>query len=159
MDADFSHPPEAIPSMLAGLQRAGMVIGSRYISGGRTVGWSLPRKINSWAANWLARCLMGLKARDCTGAFRAYRAEYLRILPMEKIRARGYSAHLEVLYYFQRAGAIVEEVPITFTNRQEGRSKISLAEIRETLQVIFYYFFLRPRLPAVGEDEKLSVGQ
>ena len=145
MDADFSHPPEAIPSMLAGLQRAGMVIGSRYISGGRTVGWSLPRKINSWAANWLARWLMGLKARDCTGAFRAYREEDLKIVPLGKLRARGYSAHLEVLYYLERAGARVVEVPITFVNRKKGQSKISGGEVRETLKILIYYF-----LPSQG---------
>ncbi|MDD8020889.1 MAG: polyprenol monophosphomannose synthase [Acidobacteriota bacterium] len=146
MDADFSHPPEAIPLMLEQLAGAGMVIGSRYVKGGRTEGWSLTRKLNSWTANFLARRLMGLKAKDCTGAFRSYRAEYLKIVPLEKLVACGYSAHLEVLYYFQRAGAEVAEVPITFVNRQEGQSKISGREIRETFKVLFFYFFHRPRI-------------
>lgn len=144
MDADFSHPPQAIPQMLRKLEEAEMVIGSRYVRGGRTEGWPLKRKINSRVANFLARLLMGLKPRDCTGAFRAYRVEWLKKIPLEKLRARGYSAHLEVLYYFQKAGARVAEVPIVFTERQMGRSKISFREIREALGIMFYYFFRRP---------------
>ncbi|HEK85763.1 MAG: polyprenol monophosphomannose synthase [Candidatus Saccharicenans sp.] len=146
MDADFSHPAEAIPSMLDNLGRAGMVIGSRYVAGGKTEGWTLMRKINSWTANFLARRLMRLKPRDCTGAFRAYRSEYLRQVPFNRLIARGYSAHLEVLYYFQKLGAEVVEVPIVFVNRKEGRSKISRREIREALKIMFYYWRHRPQL-------------
>ena len=148
MDADFSHPPEVIPVMLNKLQEANLVIGSRYVRGGRSEGWTLVRKMNSWAANFLARRLMGLKARDCTGAFRAYRTEDLKIVPLGKLRARGYSAHLEVLYYLERAGARVVEVPITFVNRQKGQSKISGGEVRETLKILIYYFLFRPKAPA-----------
>ena len=122
-----------------------MVIGSRYVSGGRTEGWSLTRKINSWTANFLARRLMGLKPKDCTGAFRAYRSEYLKILPIEKFIAHGYASHLEALYYFELAGAGIEEMPITFVNRFQGRSKISGGEVRETLKVLIYYFLRRPK--------------
>lgn len=146
MDADFSHPPEVIPLMLEKLSEAAMVIGSRYVAGGKTEGWPLTRKINSWVANFLARLLMALKPKDCTGAFRAYRSEDLRKLPLERMIARGYSAHLEVLYYFQKAGAKVIEVPITFVNRQEGKSKISGREIREALKIMLYYFLHRPQL-------------
>ena len=146
MDADFSHPPEVIPRMVNELEVAAMAIGSRYVPGGKTEGWTLLRKINSWVANFLARVLMGLNSRDCTGAFRAYRAEYLRQLPFDKLIARGYSAHLEVLYYFQKIGAKVVEVPITFINRREGKSKISRREIKEALKIMFYYGFLRPNL-------------
>jgi dolichol-phosphate mannosyltransferase len=147
MDADFSHPPEIIPFMLNKLQEANLVIGSRYVRGGRTEGWTLVRKINSRAANFLARRLMGLKTKDCTDAFRAYRAGDLKIVPMERLMARGYPAHLEVLYYFERAGARVVEVPITFVNRQKGQSKISAGEVRETFRVLVYYFLFRPRVP------------
>jgi glycosyltransferase involved in cell wall biosynthesis len=145
MDADFSHPPEVIPEMLSRLESAEMVIGSRYVPGGRTEGWPLKRKINSWTANFLARLLMGLKPKDCTGAFRAYRVEWLKKIPLDKLRARGYSAHLEVLFYLEKAGARVEEVPIVFTERKMGRSKISFREIREALGIIFFYFFQRFR--------------
>jgi len=148
MDADFSHPSEIIPLMLEKLGEAGMVIGSRYVPGGKTKGWPVSRKITSWTANFLARFLMGLKPRDCTGAFRAYRAEYLRKLRLDRLMARGYSAHLEVLYYFQKARAAVVEIPITFANRKEGKSKISSREVRETLKIMFYYCWHRPELPA-----------
>lgn len=146
MDADFSHPLEAIPVMLEKLSEAEMVIGSRYVPGGKTEGWPLTRKVNSWVANFLARFLMALKPKDCTGAFRAYRAEYLRQLPFDRLIACGYSAHLEVLYYFQKAGAKVVEVPITFVNRKQGKSKISSRELREALKVMFYYCWHRPEL-------------
>ena len=158
MDADFSHPPQAIPLLLEKLQTAGLAIGSRYVPGGRIEGWTFLRKLNSWTANFLARCLMGLKARDCTGAFRAYQTSALELVPLEKLRAGGYSAHLEVLYYLERSGLGVVEVPITFVNRQQGRSKISPAEVRETLRIIFYYFFYRPRVvrPASAGQNQLE---
>lgn len=146
MDTDFSHPPEALPVMLERLRQFDLVIGSRYVAGGITEGWPLSRKINSWTANFLARQLMGLKARDCTGAFRAYRSEWLRKVPFHRLRARGYSAHLEVLYYLQKQGAKITEIPITFVNRKQGRSKISLNEVKEALGVILYYSLRRPGL-------------
>jgi glycosyltransferase involved in cell wall biosynthesis len=148
MDADFSHPPEVIPLMIEKLSEAGMVIGSRYVSGGRIENWPFMRKINSRAANFLARLLMRLKARDCTGAFRAYRAEYLKKVPMDKLMARGYSGLLEVLYYLQKAGSRIIEIPIIFINRQEGKSKISSREVREALKIVFYYWWHRPELSA-----------
>jgi dolichol-phosphate mannosyltransferase len=154
MDADFSHRPEVIPIMLNKLQVADVVIGSRYVRGGQTEGWTLTRKINSWTANFLARRLMGLKTKDCTGAFRAYQTDVLKIVPLEKLRARGYSAHLEVLYYLEKAGARVAEVPITFVNRQKGQSKMSVGEVRETLNVLVYYFLFRPMVPAARKGER-----
>lgn len=146
MDTDFSHPPEALPVMLERLNDFALVIGSRYVKGGRTEGWPLARKINSRTANFLARRLMGLKARDCTGAFRAYQSDWLKKVPFDRLRARGYSAHLEILYYLQKIGAGFTEIPITFVNREKGKSKISFRELKEAIGVIFYYFFKRPEL-------------
>ena len=139
MDADFSHPPSAIPEMIRRLQRAGLVIGSRYVEGGKTEGWTILRKINSWAANFLSRLLMGLKAKDTTGAFRAYRAECLEKVPLDRLKARGYAANLEILYFIQKTGAVIEEVPIKFVNREKGQSKISSREVREAIKIMLYY--------------------
>jgi len=146
VDADFSHPVEIIPLMIGKLSEAGLVIGSRYVSGGKIENWPLKRKINSRVANFMARLLMGLKTRDCTSGFRAYRSEYLKKVPMDELIARGYSALPEFLYFFQKSGAPVVEVPITFINRQEGKSKISSREIREAIKVMLYYWWHRPEL-------------
>jgi glycosyltransferase involved in cell wall biosynthesis len=139
MDADFSHPPQAIPEMVERFQRAGLVIGSRYVEGGKTAGWKILRKINSWAANFLSRLLMGFKARDTTGAFRAYRAECLERVPLERLKARGYAANLEILFFIQRTGAVIEEVPIKFVSREKGQSKISGREVREAIKIMLHY--------------------
>jgi dolichol-phosphate mannosyltransferase len=139
MDADFSHPPQAIPQMISRLQEAGLVIGSRYVEGGKIEGWPVSRRLNSRVANFLGRLLMGLKPRDTTGAFRAYRAESLRKVPLDRLRARGNAAIIEVLYFIQKSGTVIREVPIKFVNRKKGQSKISSLEVKEAIRIMLYY--------------------
>ncbi len=113
MDADFSHPPEKIPELLAkAAQGYDLVIGSRYVPGGKAVECTLPRKMLSWGANAFARILLGLKAHDTTAGFRCYRREVLESIALDQIFSNGYSFLMEMLYLVQRAGWRVGEVPI-----------------------------------------------
>ncbi len=128
MDADFSHHPRYIPAMLAALNEADLVIGSRYVPGG-DVHYPLHRRLLSRIANWVARTLLRLEPHDCTAGFRLYRAEVLRTVPIEAIRSNGYSFLVEMVNAVQQHGFRIREVPIVFEDRVRGTSKISAAEI------------------------------
>jgi glycosyltransferase involved in cell wall biosynthesis len=141
MDADFSHPPEKIPELVAKAQSGcDLVIGSRYVPGGQAVECTLPRKILSWGANAFARSLLGLKAHDTTAGFRCYRREVLASIALDEIFSNGYSFLIEMLYKVQRQGWRVGEVPIVFHNRQQGVSKISRDEIYKALSTVLRLF-------------------
>lgn len=129
MDADFSHDPAYIPSLLEASRRSDLVIGSRYVPGGGIRNWEAHRKTLSWTANALAHTLLGLQARDCTAGFRCYRRRVLETVDLDAIRADGYSYLIEMLYHCERLGFSVGETPIIFTDRQRGQSKISRSEI------------------------------
>ena len=138
MDADFSHHPRFIPDMLARCQAgADLVIGSRYVAGGGTVGCTLPRKVLSWGANAIAKTALGLEAMDCTAGFRCYRRQVLESINLDAIRSNGYSFLVEMLYRCQRRGWHVGEVPILFENRRRGASKISKQEVFKAMQTVF----------------------
>lgn len=136
MDADGSHDPRCIQAMLEQVerpcgdtfQRCDCVIGSRYVPGGQVVGWPAPRKWMSWALNGYTRWLLGLPVRDCSSGFRLYRTEMLARVDFSTIRAKGYAFLEEMLWHLMRAGCTFCEVPITFVNRQRGRSKINWRE-------------------------------
>jgi glycosyltransferase involved in cell wall biosynthesis len=138
MDADFSHEPARIPTLLAAIekQNADLAIGSRYVAGGKTTRWGIHRKILSHSANWLARRLLGLHARDCTSGFRCYRLSFLRTIDLEAIKTDGYSFLVEMLHACQGRGAKIVEIPIIFRNRERGKSKISRAEIFKAIATL-----------------------
>jgi glycosyltransferase involved in cell wall biosynthesis len=136
MDADFSHHPRYIPAMLAGLEQFDVVIGSRYVPGGGTLGCTLPRKALSRGANLFARTTLSLHAGDATAGFRGYRRAVLESIALDEIVSNGYSFLIEMLYRCQRQGWRIGEVPIVFENRQRGTSKISKAEIFRALQTV-----------------------
>lgn len=141
MDADFSHPPATIPEMVAKAAASyDLVIGSRYVPGGHTVGCTPPRIALSWGANAFARVLLGLRAHDTTAGFRCYRRAVLEKAPLDQILSNGYSFLIEMLYHVQRQGWKVGEVPITFENRREGTSKISKSEITKALATVLRLF-------------------
>ncbi|MBL8898645.1 MAG: polyprenol monophosphomannose synthase [Planctomycetes bacterium] len=148
MDADFSHDPRYLPALLAGLEaRDGapdVMIGSRYVPGGGVKNWGLHRRLLSRFANFYARTLLGLTARDCTAGFRAYRTEVLRHLPLGEIRSSGYSFLEEVLYLVHLAGFRVGETPIIFEDRRAGRSKISRKEIFRAALTVLRLKWKRP---------------
>jgi len=128
LDADFSHPPRFIPSILAASATADVVIGSRYVVGGGAVGWGLRRHLMSRAINTYARVLLGLKTRDNSGAYRCYRVAKLRELKFNRFLARGYAIQEELLYRCRKIGCRFAEVPIVFEERRYGQSKINLGE-------------------------------
>src|SRR3989339_1444641 len=98
MDADFSHDPKYIPNLVAMMGQKDLVIGSRYVPGGRTVNWCLKRKVISRCANNYAKLFLGLKANDCTAGFRCYRRELLEKIDIDKVYSSGYSFLVEMLY-------------------------------------------------------------
>lgn len=156
MDADFSHLPRYIPDMIALSRERHLVIGSRYVPGGGTAHWPLTRQLLSWAANTFARLSLGLKARDTTAGFRLYHRAVLETVPPESIRSTGYSFLIEMLFYCERHGFQVGEVPIVFEDRRQGASKISRLEIIRALQTVFRLIPSRLRrrepLRPVGRD-------
>jgi len=137
MDADFSHPPQILPQLLAQMPHADVAIGSRYITGGRIEGWPWFRHVMSRGVNFYARNWLGLTCRDCSGAFRCYRTGLLRQLDFTRFRAKGYAFQEEILYHLHRKGARFTEVPITFRDRVVGTSKINGSEARKALKDIF----------------------
>ena len=128
LDADFSHPPRFIPALLAGMDRADVVIGSRYVVGGGVVGWGLKRHFMSRAINWYARILLRLPTLDNSGSLRCYRVARLAQLDLGRFFARGYAVQEELLYRLRRIGCRFEETPIVFEERRHGSSKINLRE-------------------------------
>jgi dolichol-phosphate mannosyltransferase len=132
MDADFSHDPGAIPSLVAAAQNADVAIGSRYVRGGGVVNWPLRRLILSRFANLYVRTITRIAAHDCTSGFRCWRREALAALPIDRFVSDGYSFVVEMLYVAAQRGCRFAEVPITFVERREGQSKMSLSVIAES---------------------------
>lgn len=144
MDADFSHNPRYIPSLLELSARHDLAIGSRYVPGGGVRLWGLHRRVLSRGANLFARVLLGLHANDCTAGFRCYRAAVLHAVAPTSIRADGYSYLVEMLWRVQHAGFSVAETPIIFTDRRRGASKISQAEILKAGSTVLRLALTRP---------------
>jgi glycosyltransferase involved in cell wall biosynthesis len=154
MDADLSHDPAAVPSLLAALvPGVALVIGSRYVPGGSIPAWSLHRRLLSRWGNRYAALTLGMPVRDATSGFRAYRAETLRSIDLDAQKADGYGFQIEMAWSVVRAGGRIVEVPISFTDRERGTSKMSGRIIVEALLLVTWwglrYRALSPR-PAVG---------
>jgi dolichol-phosphate mannosyltransferase len=132
MDADLSHQPEQLRTMLEAVRHADLVIGSRYIPSGRIVNWPLRRRLLSASANFYIKLICSLPVRDCTSGFRCWRREQLASLPLEKIDSEGYAFLVELLYLGFRAGCAIAEVPITFIERERGASKLRLSILVES---------------------------
>jgi dolichol-phosphate mannosyltransferase len=142
LDADGSHDPREIPRMLErirdeSLSQPDIVIGSRYVPGGGTVGWPCYRRWMSRGINSFARLMLGLPVRDCSGAFRCIRVAMLQQVDLGSIRSHGYACLEEILWRFKQAGARFEEIPIVFANRQRGTSKINTRESLAALWMLF----------------------
>jgi dolichol-phosphate mannosyltransferase len=125
-DADLSHPPEALPRMIGLLGDKPVVIGSRYVRGGRTENWDIRRRIFSFGGNLYARLLTGVPVHDMTAGFIGYRAEILRKVDLNSIRSEGYAFLMEMKYILHQQGVPFYEFPITFKERAAGNSKFSL---------------------------------
>ncbi len=133
MDADFSHDPADVPSLLAALDDGDVAIGSRYYQGVRILNWGISRLLLSLFANRYVKTILGFKVEDATSGFRAYRRPALEALTTARIGSVGYSFLVEVLYFLFRRGFKLVEVPIVYTERREGQSKMSKKVIREAV--------------------------
>jgi glycosyltransferase involved in cell wall biosynthesis len=129
MDADGSHDPRQVSRLLDEARVADVVVGSRYIPGGRIENWPWSRLALSWGANKLARLLVGHAVHDWTSGFKCYRREMLAALRFDRITSEGYSFQVEILFHCLRDGWKLREVPITFVDRLRGRTKMSRREI------------------------------
>ena len=132
MDADLSHDPAHLPQLIAASAHADVVIGSRYVAGGRIVNWPLRRRLLSRFANAYIRTVTRLAARDCTSGYRCWRRDSLASLPLDRFVSDGYSFLVEMLYAAARRGCRIGEVPITFVERRQGESKLSRAVLVES---------------------------
>lgn len=133
MDADGSHPPEQLPRLLAALSDADLVLGSRYVPGGAVVNWPRSREFLSRGANIYSRVLLGIPLRDMTGGYRAYRRTVLEAIDYPNVASQGYCFQVDLVWRAWRAGYRVAEVPIRFTERTAGVSKMNRAIVAEAL--------------------------
>ena len=137
MDADLSHDPAALPALISAVEHgASLALGSRYVPGGRIVGWPWRRRWLSRWGNRYAAGMLGLAVNDATSGFRAYAAPALRGLDLSTIRADGYGFQIEMTHRLVRGGGSVVEIPITFVDREHGESKLSGGIVREALMLV-----------------------
>ena len=140
MDADLSHDPDALPGLVAPLEKGfELVVGSRYVSGGTIPNWAWHRRLLSRGGNIYASTLLGLGVTDSTSGFRAYAASVLRRIALDRIRADGYGFQIEMTYQAKRAGAPIVEVPIRFVDRVEGESKMSTFIVVEAFGLVTWW--------------------
>jgi dolichol-phosphate mannosyltransferase len=145
MDADGSHQPEQLPALLSRLADADVVLGSRWVRGGRVLNWPVHRKVISRGGTTYARLALGVRIRDITGGYRAFRADALRALDLQDVASQGYCFQIDLAWRAVQRGLRVVEVPITFVERERGQSKMSGAIVRESL-VLVTTWGLRHRL-------------
>lgn len=136
MDADFSHHPKYLPALLKKSEKNDVVIGSRYVKGGKIEGWNWQRYLNSFCANLIARLILGLKPKDVTAGYKCYSAKFLRLIDFDNLVSSGYAFQVEMVNLAQDNGFKIEEIPITFKDRRAGQSKISGELYRSAIAVI-----------------------
>jgi dolichol-phosphate mannosyltransferase len=133
MDADLSHDPRALPTLIGLLSDADVVIGSRYVPGGGTEDWSRLRMAISRFGSFYARVILGLPIRDLTGGFNGWKRRVLETLPLDQVRSEGYSFQIELKLRAARAGFRLVETPIVFIDRRVGQSKMSWKIVAEAV--------------------------
>ena len=133
MDCDFSHDPADVPRLAAAAEDADLVIGSRYVNGGGTRNWGLLRRFISRGGSLYAQLLLGVPVRDLTGGFKCYRRAVLETIDLDAIDSKGYAFQIETTYRAIKAGFPIVEVPIVFTDREVGGSKMSKAIVLEAV--------------------------
>jgi dolichol-phosphate mannosyltransferase len=138
MDADFSHPPETLPVLLAEIPQHDVVLGTRYLDGITVVNWPIQRILISWFGNWYARKVTGLPISDTTGGFRCIRRELLERVGFERIRSNGYAFQIELNYRMMKCGARVKEIQFFFLDRTRGVSKLSKRIALEALWIVWW---------------------
>jgi len=134
MDCDFSHDPNDVPRLIATAEEgADVVLGSRYVAGGGVTNWGLVRRVISRGASVYTALFLQMSVKDPTGGFKCFRRNVLETIDLDRIRSKGYAFQIETTYRAKRAGFRIVEVPITFADRVEGRSKMSRAIVLEAV--------------------------
>lgn len=137
MDADWSHDPIVIPRFLEAIKNCDLVLGSRYIPGGKIENWDFSRKLISRFGNLYARLILGLPYQDLTGGFKCFRREVLENIDLDSLSSVGYNFQIETTYKARQKGYKIVEIPITFTERKFGSSKFNLKIILESFLKVF----------------------
>ena len=156
MDSDLSHDPAEVARLLEVAGRADLVIGSRYVPGGATKNWSPARRTLSRAGTAYAKLLLGLPLTDATSGYRCYRRALLEEIPLDEIHSEGYAFQIEMAWRAWLLGFVIAEIPIVFTERREGSSKMSRTIVAEALAKVFRWGLQRRR-PS-GRPHARSVG-
>ncbi len=138
MDCDFSHDPDDVPRLIAAAADFDLVLGSRYVPGGRVANWGLGRRLISRAGSLYAQGLLRVPVRDLTGGLKCFRREVLERIDLEAVSAQGYAFQIETTFRTLRAGFRVTEIPITFTDREVGSSKMSRSIVLEAIWRVPY---------------------
>jgi dolichol-phosphate mannosyltransferase len=158
MDADGSHPPEDLPALLAALDDADVVIGSRYVPGGVVRNWPMHRELISRGGNLYSRVALGVPIKDITAGYRAFRRQVLEELDLDEVSSQGYCFQIDMAWRAVQAGFRVREVPITFTERERGRSKMSGAIVAEAFWRVMCWGTSRVLRRSHGRDDAVSGG-
>ena len=137
MDCDFSHDPANIPAFLQAIQDADLVLGSRYVPGGRVENWGLVRRLISRWGGLYARLVLGIPVNDLTGGNKCFRREVLEALDLDSVSSAGYGFQIEMTYRAIKKGFRVKEIPITFSDRQMGQSKMSKRIVLEAVLLVW----------------------
>jgi dolichol-phosphate mannosyltransferase len=136
MDADFSHDPEYLPALIDAARDADLVLGSRYVPGGGVRNWGSVRRVVSRGGCLYARTVLGIEVRDLTGGFKCFRREVLEALDLDSVQSEGYAFQVELTYRAFEAGFRVKEIPIVFSERRQGQSKMSRRIMLEAISMI-----------------------
>ncbi len=137
MDADFSHDPKDIGNLLKAIEENDLVIGSRYIQGVNVINWPMSRLLLSYFASIYTRVITGMPVMDATGGFKCFRREVLEKIDLDKIKANGYSFQIEMNFKTYKLGFRIKEMPIVFTDRVDGVSKMSKKIVREAVTMVW----------------------
>jgi dolichol-phosphate mannosyltransferase len=156
MDADFSHDPRHLPALIAAARESDVVVGSRYVPGGRIMNWPLLRRVLSRGGSAYARRVLGVNVRDLTSGYRCVRRRVLEAVPPTALRSQGYVFNIELVYRALQAGFKVTEVPICFRDREAGESKLSLPIAIEALMLLPKLRRARPRPPERAAGTRLA---
>ena len=138
MDADFSHDPKFLTEFLRAAEDADLVIGSRYKTGVNVINWPISRLLLSLGANQYARWITGLPIMDSTGGFKCFRRRVLQAIELERVRSNGYAFQIEMSFRAWKKGFRLVEIPIVFTDRVEGQSKMNKRIVREAIWMVWW---------------------
>ena len=137
MDADFSHDPNELKNFLIAIKENDLVLGSRYINGVRVLNWPMARLLLSFFASVYTRIITGMPIKDATGGFKCFRRKVLEAIDLDKVKSNGYSFQIEMTFKAYSKGFNIKEVPIIFSDRVKGKSKMSKKIVREAVTMVW----------------------